>query len=127
VKVSELGHVSLFVRDLEASTRFYRDLLGLTESGRGKNGRIVFLSAGRHHHDLSLESARTEGLPPIKGAPGLYHIAFRVGATPDELAAARAVVEAAGLTPFGEMAGPRPCFCVRDPDANEIELYIEPA
>jgi catechol 2,3-dioxygenase len=125
VKVSELGHVSLFVRDLEASTRFYRDLLGLGETGRGKDGRIVFLSAGRHHHDLSLELARATGPSVPKGAPGLYHIAFRIGGTPDELAAARAAVEAVGLVPFGEMAGPRPCFCVRDPDGNEVELYVE--
>ena len=125
MKVSELGHVSLFVRDLEASTRFYRDLLGLGETGRGKDGRIVFLSAGRHHHDLSLELARAAGPSVPKGAPGLYHIAFRIGGTPDELAAARAAVEAVGLVPFGEMAGPRPCFCVRDPDGNEVELYVE--
>jgi len=125
VKVSELGHVSLFVRDLEASTRFYRDLLGLAETGRGKDGRIVFLTAGRHHHDVSLELARAEAPRPPKGAPGLYHIAFRIGATPAELAAARVAVEGAGLTPFGEMAGARPCFCVRDPDGNEIELYVE--
>lgn len=126
VKVSELGHVSLFVRDLESSTRFYRDLLGLSESGRGKEGRIVFLSAGRHHHDLSLERARTDAPRAPKGAPGLYHVAFRVGGSAEELAAARAAVEAVGLVPFGEMAGPRPCFCVRDPDGNEIELYVEP-
>ena len=125
MKVSELGHVSLFVRDLEASARFYRDLLGLAETGRGKDGRIVFLTAGRHHHDVSLEAARVDGPRPNKGAPGLYHIAFRIGATPDELAAARTAVETAGLTPFGEMAGARPCFCVRDPDGNEIELYVE--
>ena len=125
MKVSELGHVSLFVRDLEASTRFYRDLLGLSESGRGKQGRIVFLTAGHHHHDVSLELARAEARQPPKGAPGLYHIAFRIGGTADELTAARAAVEAAGLTPFGEMGGARPCFCVRDPDGNEIELYVE--
>ena len=127
VKVSELGHVSLFVRDLDASLRFYRDLLGLAETGRGKDGRIAFLSAGRHHHDVSLERARADGPPVPKGAPGLYHIAFRICATPDELAAARAAVEAVGLAPFGEMAGARPCFCVRDPDGNEIELYVDPA
>jgi catechol 2,3-dioxygenase len=125
VKVSELGHVSLFVRNLEASTRFYRDLLGLGETGRGKSGRIVFLSAGRHHHDVSLELARADGPPATKGAPGLYHIAFRVGGSAEELAAARAAVEAAGLAPFGEMGGARPCFCVRDPDGHEIELYVE--
>ncbi|HET8575778.1 MAG TPA: VOC family protein [Methylomirabilota bacterium] len=125
MKVSELGHVSLFVRDLEASLRFYRDLLGLKETGRGKGGRIAFLSAGVHHHDVSLEIARTEGPEPVKGAPGLYHIAFCVGTTREELEAARREVERHGLAPFGEVAGATPSFCVKDPDGHTIELYVE--
>src|SRR3989304_3879403 len=47
LKVEALGHVSLFVKDLEASIRFYRDVLGLKDVGRGKNGRIAVFSAGR--------------------------------------------------------------------------------
>lgn len=125
MKVTELGHVSLFVRDLECSVRFYRDLLGLVETGRGKAGRIAFLSAGAHHHDVSLEVARAEGKPAAKGAPGLYHIAFCVGRTREELDAARREVERHGLAPFGEGDGATPCFCVKDPDGNEIELYVE--
>src|SRR5881296_526484 len=113
VKVTELGHVSLFVRDLDASVRFYRDLLGLSETGRGKGGRIAFLSAGVHHHDVSLEVARHEGGPSVKGAPGLYHIAFCVGANRDALDAARREAEQVGLAPFGEMEGPAPSFCVK--------------
>lgn len=125
MKVTDLGHVSLFVRDLEASVRFYRDLLGLQETGRGKAGRIAFLSAGVHHHDVSLEVARTEGDAPVKGAPGLYHIAFCVGHSRPELDAARRDVERHGLVPFGEVEGSTPSFCVKDPDGHEIELYAE--
>jgi catechol 2,3-dioxygenase len=118
-----LGHVSLFVRDLDASRRFYRDVLGLAETGTGKDGRIVFFSAGVRHHDLSCELARADGPgPQPKGVPGLYHIAFVVGATGDELAAARHSVEAHGLTPFGAYERG---FCVRDPDGHEVELYVE--
>src|SRR5207247_1878752 len=61
MKIRALGHVSLFVRDLEATRRFYRDLLGLAETGTGKDGRIVFFSAGARHHDLSCELARAPG------------------------------------------------------------------
>jgi catechol 2,3-dioxygenase len=123
VKVVELGHVALFVRDLDATRHFYRDILGLTETGTGKEGRIVFFSAGVHHHDLSCELARTEdnGLR-LKGAPGLYHIAFAVGRSGDELARARRWVEAHGLAPFGEAAS---SFSVHDPDGNQIELYVD--
>jgi catechol 2,3-dioxygenase len=122
MKVRELGHVSLFVRDLEATRRFYRDVLGLVETGTGKNGRIVFFSAGVHHHDVSCELARADGGgPQPKGVPGLYHIAFAIGATLDDLTVARREVEAHGLTPFGETAR---SFSVRDPDGHEVELYV---
>jgi catechol 2,3-dioxygenase len=121
--IQHLGHVSLFVRDLGATRRFYRDVLGLTETGTGKQGRIVFFSAGVRHHDLSCELARSEGPgPQPKGVPGLYHIAFVVGATLDDLGAARRWVESQGLTPFGEYDRG---FCVRDPDGHEIELYVD--
>jgi catechol 2,3-dioxygenase len=121
--VRALGHVSLFVRDLAATRHFYRDVLGLTETGTGKNGRIVFFSAGVHHHDVSCELARAEGPgPQPKGVPGLYHIAFDVGASLDALAGARRWVESHGLVPFGEYERG---FCVRDPDGHELELYVE--
>jgi catechol 2,3-dioxygenase len=122
LRVRELGHVSLFVRDLEATRRFYRDVLGLAETGTGKGGRIVFFSAGRHHHDVSCELARAEGPgPQPKGVPGLYHIAFEVGASAEDLAAARRWVEAHGLVPFGETPS---SISVRDPDGHQIELYV---
>lgn len=119
----ELGHVSLFVRDLESSVSFYRDILGLRETGRGKNGRIVFLSAGVHHHDVSLEVARTDAQSLPAGAPGLYHVAFCVGSSPEALEAARRDALRAGLVPFGEVGGATPCFCVKDPDGHTVELY----
>ena len=122
VTVRELGHVSFFVRDLDASRRFYTGVLGLTETGTGKNGRIVFFSAGRHHHDVSCELMRAEGPgPQPHGVPGLYHIAFEIGAAPETLDTARAWVERHGLAPFGETPS---SFCVRDPDGHMVELYV---
>ena len=115
--------MSLFVRDLDAARRFYSDVLGLAETGTGKNGRIIFFSAGRHHHDLSCEVAHAAGPgPQPKGVPGLYHIAFDVGVSLGDLAAARRWVEAHALRPFGETAN---SFCVSDPDGHTIELYVE--
>jgi catechol 2,3-dioxygenase len=122
ITVRELGHVSFFVRDLAASRRFYVDVLGFKETGTGKNGRIVFFSAGRHHHDVSCEMMRAEGAgPQPHGVPGLYHVAFDVGRSLADLAHARAWVEAHGLAPFGETPT---SFCVRDPDGHMIELYV---
>jgi catechol-2,3-dioxygenase len=113
-------------RILEASIRFYRDILGLKDVGRGKGGRIAFFSTGPHHHDLSIEVARADAPPLPKGAPGLYHIAFEVGTTSEELTAARRWVEAHGLQPFGETNGIESAsFSIRDPDGHEIELYVD--
>jgi len=121
--VRGLGHVSLFVRDLDATRRFYREVLGLAETGTGKDGRIVFFSAGGRHHHISCEMARAAGPgPQPRGVPGLYHIAFVVGESIQDLEAARRWVEARGLLPFGEYERG---FCVRDPDGHEIELYVE--
>ncbi|MBI1735007.1 MAG: VOC family protein [Candidatus Rokubacteria bacterium] len=123
IAVRELGHISLFVRDLAATRRFYGDVLGLAETGTAKDGRIVFFSAGRHHHDVSCEIMRAEGPgPQLHGVPGLYHVAFDVGGSPADLAAARAWVESQGLVPFGETPS---SFCVRDPDGHMVELYVE--
>lgn len=120
--IRALGHVAFFVRDLEATRRFYRDVLGLTETGTGKDGRIVFFSAGVRHHDVSCELARAPGPgPQPKGVPGLYHVAFEVGTSSAELQAARAWAQAHGLAPFGETPT---SFSVRDPDGHEIELYV---
>ncbi len=94
-------------------TRVYRDVLGLKETGIGKGGRIAFFSAGVHHHDVSCEVARAPGPgPQPKGVPGLYHIAFAVGDSPEDLQAVRRWMEAHGLTPFGET---ETSFSVRDP------------
>ena len=120
VQVKELGHVSLYVRDLKASVGFYRDVLGLKESGRGKGGRIAFLTAGRHHHDLSLEAAHRDDAIPPKGAPGLYHIAFCIGSSQEELEAARDSVRRQGHEPFGETG------VVRDPAVFFLSRYNPP-
>ncbi len=123
IAVRELGHVSFYVRDLDASRRFYRDVLGLAETGTAKGGRIVFFSAGRHHHDVSCELADAPAtVPRAARAPGLYHVAFAVGQSLHDLAAARRWVERNALVPFGET--PR-SFCVRDPDDHMIELYVD--
>lgn len=126
IRVRELGHVTLYVRDVEASARFYRDALGLTDRGRGKDGRIAFFSAGRHHHDLACQAVGPDAPTPIPGAPGLYHIAFKIGESLDALDAARRALQARGLPVFGEWRTPNShSISTRDPDGHEIELYVE--
>jgi catechol 2,3-dioxygenase len=126
IRVEALGHVTLFVRDLEASARFYRDVLGLIERERGKHGRIAFFSAGRHHHDLACQVVGPDAPAPTPGAPGLYHIAFQIGTTLAELEAARRHLQGHGLPVFGDWRSEAShSISTRDPDGHEIELYVQ--
>ena len=49
-----LGHVALYVKDLERSLAFYRDVVGFTEIGTTFGGKAVALTSGRTHHEILL-------------------------------------------------------------------------
>ena len=44
-KVTGLGHVGIFVNDVQKMVDFYTGVLGMTLTDRGPNDRSVFLSA----------------------------------------------------------------------------------
>ena len=54
MKAHYLGHVVFYVKDLQRSLAFYRDLLGFKEVGRIFNGAAAALTSGRTHHELLL-------------------------------------------------------------------------
>ena len=61
--VKELGHVVLYVRDLERSVRFYRDVLGWRQVGPGEMpSPAAMFSSGRTHHELLRKAARRVGV-----------------------------------------------------------------
>ena len=49
-KPKRIGHLVLNVKDLEASTKFYTDILGFQVSRQRETG--TFLTCGKIHHDL---------------------------------------------------------------------------
>lgn len=55
-KIVRIGPVRLFVADVAASERFYRDVLGLvpTEEVRWQGHRCVFLRTNTEHHSLAI-------------------------------------------------------------------------
>ena len=44
-RIASLGHVGIFVDDVDRSLRFYRDLLGLTLTDADENNGMYFLSS----------------------------------------------------------------------------------
>jgi len=65
-----LGHVVFYVRDLEKSTAFYRDVVGLEVAGRIFNDRAAMLTGGATHHELLLiEIGAAPGPLPGRSGP----------------------------------------------------------
>ncbi|MCB9647303.1 MAG: catechol 2,3-dioxygenase [Deltaproteobacteria bacterium] len=61
--VTRPGHVQLKMVDLEAGIRFYRDVLGLEETGRDAAGRVYFKTWDeRDHSSVILRQADEAGL-----------------------------------------------------------------
>ena len=126
MKVQELGHAVLYVRDLEASAHFYGDVLGLPAIGEAFPGARAF-SGGRTHHELLLIEVGPDAAPlPAGRRVGLYHLGFKIGTTDDELRSAVADLQAAGVTIVGasDHAVTHSLY-VLDPDGNEIELFVD--
>ena len=126
MKVAELGHVVLYVRDLERSRSFYGDLLGWPEVARLGEVGIGF-STGRTHHELLLLQVGADAAPiPSGKRVGMYHIGVKVGESDEELRKALAELEAAGVTVVGKSDhGATHSLYVLDPDGNEVEVYID--
>jgi catechol 2,3-dioxygenase len=125
MKVHELGHVVLYVRDLERSAHFYRDVLGFHELGR-QDGMMAVYSSGRTHHELLLiEVGPQAPNPPRGGRVGLYHIGLKIGNSLDELRQAKAELEAAGVPILGISDHTvSQSIYLADPDGNEIEVFV---
>jgi catechol 2,3-dioxygenase len=127
IKVRNVGHVVLKVRDIERSARFYRDVLGLKEVARGDFGRpMAFFSTGDNHHDVAVMEVGPDAPAPAQEATGLYHVALRIGTTLDELRAAQAHLHAHGITNIRTRDHVvSQSIYVNDPDGNNIELYVD--
>ena len=97
MKAHYLGHVVFYVKNLQQSLAFYRDLLGFKEIGRVFNGTAAALTSGRTHHELLLIQVG-EAPGPLQGRRrGLYHIGIKVGNNLDELRAAKRELERAAV------------------------------
>ncbi len=124
--MTELGHVVFYVRRLAPMLAFYTGVVGLTPRGSIFHGRAALLTGGRTHHELLLiEVGDAEG-PPAGRRIGLYHVGWKVGDTLDDLRAARARIEAAGVPIEGISDHTvSQSLYLRDPDGNEVELFVD--
>jgi catechol 2,3-dioxygenase len=129
--VKELGHIVLYVADLERSVAFYRDVLGWPAVMRPTQFPAVGFRAGDTHHDLLLIEVGPDAAPIPRGRRvGMYHFGVKVGDTDDELRAMLARLrerpDLATVVGSGDHGFTHSLY-VQDPDGNELELYIDVA
>ena len=133
MEIKELGHIVLYVRDLDRSVHFYRDVLGWRVVADATTGRLPFRAAafnapgGRTHHELLLiEVGPDAASQPAGRRVGLYHFGLKVGTTDDELRDALETVRAHDVPLVGATDhGMTHSLYIADPDGNEIELYVD--
>jgi catechol 2,3-dioxygenase len=124
-RIGKIGHVALFVQDVERSARFYTDVLGFQISDVYDDdmipGGAVFLRCNPDHHGIALFEATQNQNP---GA-GMHHMAFAVG-TLDEVLRAREHLREHGVRVHFEgrrRAGVQLAVEFKDPDGHNLEIY----
>src|SRR5687768_5487668 len=128
MEVKELGHIVLYVKNLERSKAFYGDVLGWRELPQPDGGfHAVGFSSGRTHHELLLFEVGEDAAPQPQGRHlGLYHFGLKVGETDEELRQVLAELQAHDVDIVGAADHTvTHSLYIKDPDGNEIELYID--
>lgn len=123
--VHSLGHAVLNVRDLERAVDFYHGALGLPIAARSDEFRMVFFSLG-NHHDFAVRAVGEDAPGPNRKGVGLYHVAFCVGDSLDDLRSMKSHLEERGVATDGLVDHTvTASIYLRDPDGNGIELYVD--
>lgn len=122
--IKELGHVVLYVRDIERSANFYRDILGFRELLR--EGPVAAFSGGRTHHELLLIEVGGNQKIEKRIGPGLYHIGFKVGDGHEAIEKVWQELQEhkIHIVGTGDHTVTHSIY-ILDPDGNELELYVD--
>ena len=128
--IHRLNHAVLYVRDVDRSVAFYRDVLGF-RTVMGTPGRAAFLQApgSTNDHDLGLFAIGAAAGDSLAGRStvGLYHLAWEVD-TLAELERTAGVLADAGALVGASDHGTTKSLYAKDPDGLEFEVvWIIPA
>ena len=118
----KFNHVTLSVADLDASVRFYQDIVGLEIQRRfpaGPGREIVFLSSGDTQVEL-IGGAIHDGAELGKG--------ISMGFVAESLEDMIALLREKGYETDGNIISPQPSvrfFFAKDPDGYNVQFIVE--
>ncbi len=127
--IQRLNHAVLFVRDAEASARFYSEALGFREVARMPGGRFLQAEGSTNDHDLGLFEAgpQLEASGAGRTTVGLYHLAWEVD-TLGELERIATALRERGALHGASDHGTTKALYAKDPDGLEFEVsWLVPA
>src|SRR3954454_8068706 len=131
--ITRLNHAVLYVRDVNETVAFYRDVLGFEVINMlpdGFNGAAFLRAAGStNDHDLGVFAIGSGAGPSGAGRStvGLYHLAWEVD-TLDELGRVEARLAAAGALVGASDHGTTKSLYGKDPNGLEFEIvWLIPA
>ncbi len=122
-KPKRIGHLVINAKDLDASTKFYTEILGF-EISLERPGFGTFLTCGSIHHDLALFQAPEDAKPVTEGGLGLNHMAIQVedfAELTDYYTTLQEYFEKSDLRTVDH--GMTRSIYIQDPDGNGIELF----
>lgn len=115
--VAHLGHVELMTPKLDASVRFFTDVMGMSVTAVKGDSAYLRAYDDYEHHTMKLTAAKTTGMG---------HYAWRAR-SPQALERRVAAIEAAGLGKGwtdGDL-GHGPAYAFKTPDGHNVEIYYE--
>jgi catechol-2,3-dioxygenase len=85
MQIKAFGHAVRHVRNVDRAEQFYHGILGLPVAARSDEVGMTFFTLG-NHHNLAVRAVGDDA-PAVDGMSGgdLFHVAFCIGATLDEL------------------------------------------
>ena len=121
MRITDILHVSLLVKDLEIALAFYSDVLGLQVSKERPN--LGYPGAWLQMGDRQVHLLQLPNPDPLLDRPQHGGRDRHVALSVDSLEELKARLDDAGVTFTASKSGRRALFC-RDPDANALE-FIE--
>jgi len=121
VGIRRLNHAVLYVRDVDRSVDFYRDVLGFRVIHRRPTAAFLRAAESENDHDLGLFQVRAEAPDPGQPSVGLYHLAWSVN-TLVELAEFEKRLTAHGSLVGSSDHGVSKSLYAKDPDGIEFEV-----